>query len=106
GWACLGNVDIIAVAEGKIVPTGRIKTIQPLEAGIVSATRVKDGDKVTQGDVLVELDRTVSTAERNRVRHELTRVRLDVARLAALRAGLDADLAPVGFAPPADAPAY
>jgi hemolysin D len=105
-WACLGQVDIVAVAQGKIVPTGRIKTIQPLEAGIVSAIRVKDGNRVAQGDVLVELDRTVSTAERNRVRHELTRVRLDVARLVALRAGLDGDLAPGSFAPPADAPAY
>ena len=63
---------------------------------MVTAIRVKDGDQVHEGQVLVELDRTVSTAERNRVRHDLLRARLDVARLVALRAGLDADIAGSG----------
>src|SRR4051794_783094 len=35
GWAVIGHVDIIATASGKIVPTERTKTIQPLEASIV-----------------------------------------------------------------------
>ena len=93
-WATFGHIDIIATAQGKVVPTERVKVIQPLEAGIVTAIRVRDGDKVAAGDVLVELDRTVSSAERNRVGHELLRTRLDVARLTALRAGLDADIMP------------
>src|SRR5438045_2172379 len=59
-WACLGHIDIIATAQGKIVPTGRVKVIQPLDTGTVTAILVKDGDKVTEGQVLVELDRTVS----------------------------------------------
>src|SRR6266700_3455978 len=45
-WAVFGHVDIIATASGKIVPTGRTKTIQPLETGIVSAIHVQDGDHV------------------------------------------------------------
>src|SRR5215469_18078940 len=53
-WACLGHVDIIATAQGKVVPVGRSKTIQPLEAGTVTAIHVSDGDKVRAGDVLVE----------------------------------------------------
>jgi hemolysin D len=105
-WACLGHIDIIATAQGKIVPTGRVKTIQPLEAGTVTAIRVKDGDKVSKGQVLVEFDRTITTAERNRVSHELLRTRLDVARLSALRAGLDAAILPVGFELPSGAPGY
>jgi hemolysin D len=106
-WACLGKVDIIATAQGKVVPSGRVKVIQPLEAGTVTAIRVRDGDKVGEGQVLVELDHVVSTAERNRVAHELLGARLDAARLTALRAGLDTpDFAPVGFAPPPNAPAY
>src|SRR6185369_8558991 len=104
-WACLGKIDIIATAQGRIVPTGRTKIIQPLEAGTVTAIRVRDGDRVREGDVLVELDRTTSTAERDRVRHELLRARLDAARLAALRAGLASSS--VGeFTPPPEAPAY
>ena len=106
-WACLGRVDIIATAQGKVVPAGRVKVIQPLEAGTVTAIHVRDGDKVTEGEVLVELDHVVSAAERNRVREDLLGARLDAARLTALRAGLDgATYAPVGFAPPPEAPAY
>jgi hemolysin D len=84
-WATFGHVDIIATAQGKIVPTGRTKTIQPLETGIVSAIRVQDGDKVTAGQVLVELDRTVAQAERNRVASDLMASQLDVGRLVTLR---------------------
>jgi hemolysin D len=85
GWATFGHVDIIATATGKVVPTGRTKTIQPLETGIVSAIHVRDGDKVTAGQVLVELDRTVTQAERKRVGQDLIASLLDVARLSALR---------------------
>jgi hemolysin D len=106
GWACLGQVDIIATAQGKIIPTGRTKVIQPADSGIVSAIRVRDGDRVVTGQVLIEFDRTVTTAERNRVANDLLHLRLDGARLKALRAGLDADLMPVGFTPPAEAPEY
>jgi hemolysin D len=92
GWAAFGHVDIIATATGKVVPTGRTKTIQPLETGIVSAIHVHDGDKVTAGQVLVELDRTVTQAERKRVGQDLVASLLDVARLSALRRSFD-DLA-------------
>lgn len=85
GWSILGHVDIIATAQGKIVPTGRTKTIQPLESGVVSAIHVQDGDKVRAGDVLIELDRTVTQAERRRVAQDLMLAQLDVARLGALR---------------------
>jgi hemolysin D len=34
-WACIGKVDIVAVAEGKIIPSMRVKQIQPLEKGVV-----------------------------------------------------------------------
>jgi hemolysin D len=106
-WACFGKVDIIATAQGKVVPAGRVKVIQPLEAGTITAIRVRDGEKVAAGQVLIELDHVVSTAERNRVAHELLGARLDAARLTALRAGLDEPgCAPVGFAPPANAPAH
>jgi hemolysin D len=104
-WACIGHVDIIATAQGRVIPVGRTKTIQPLQAGTITAIHVRDGDRVKAGDVLVELDHTVSAAERGHVMEDLIAARLDAARLLALRAGLEADgLAPVGFKPPADAP--
>src|SRR5262249_56550851 len=97
GWATFGYVDIMATAPGKIVPTGKVKVVQPVEPGVVAAIRVRDGDHVTAGEVLVQIDRTITTAERNRVGHDLLRARLDVARLSALRAGLEAGAGAVGF---------
>lgn len=89
-WAVVGHVDIVATAQGKIVPTGRTKTIQPLETGIVSAIHVRDGDNVSAGQVLIELDQTVTQAERRRVAQDLVLAELDVARLSALRDSFDA----------------
>jgi hemolysin D len=99
-WAIFGHVDIIATASGKIVPTGRTKTIQPLDTGIVSAIHVQDGDPVKAGQVLIELDRTVTEAERRHVAQDLMASLLDVARLRALRDGFDAPSAPRDLAIP------
>ena len=62
-WACLGHVDIVAVAPGRIIVSERTKVIQPLEASVVKKVLVKDGEKVTAGQVLVELDPTMTTAD-------------------------------------------
>ena len=64
-WACLGTVDIVAVATGKIIPSGRTKVIQPFETGVVRAIHVRDGQSVKTGEALIELD---STDERGRAR--------------------------------------
>lgn len=103
GWATFGHIDIIATATGKVVPTGRTKTIQPLETGIVSAIHVHDGDRVTAGQVLVELDRTVTQAERKRVGQDLIASLLDVARLSGLRSSFNDLAAPHDFDEPAGA---
>lgn len=102
-WATFGHVDIIATAPGKILPTGRTKTIQPLETGIVSAIRVQDGDKVAAGQVLIELDRTVTQADRKHIAQDLVASQLDVARLAALRGSFETGTIPRDLAAPVGA---
>ena len=82
-WACIGSVDIIATAQGKIVPTGRSKLIQPFETGVVHAIHVQDGQQVKAGDVLIEIDATISEAERDRLQKEYMTAALDAARLKA-----------------------
>jgi hemolysin D len=99
-WAVFGRVDIIATASGKIVPTGRTKTIQPLETGTVSAIHVQDGDPVRAGQILIELDRTVTQAERRHVAQDLVASELDVARLATLRDGFATKTIPPELAVP------
>jgi hemolysin D len=98
GWACLGTVDIVATAPGKIIPSGRTKLIQPFETGVVRAIHVRDGESVKAGDVLIELDPTITKAEEEHLKGDLIAAQLDVARLRAAIAG-EADL----VAPPPDA---
>src|SRR6185437_16853871 len=62
-WSVLGKVSIVATAAGKFIPDGRIKEVQPLESSIVKAIHVKEGQRVHQGDLLIELDPTLNAAE-------------------------------------------
>jgi hemolysin D len=105
-WATFGHIDIIAIASGKIVPTGRTKTIQPLEPGIVTAIHVEDGDHVSAGQILVELNPTVTRADRERSAHDMIVAQLDEARLSALRAGIEAGTGLVGFVSPDGATSF
>jgi hemolysin D len=94
-WACIGKVDIIATAPGRVIPSGQIKLIQPFEIGVVKAIHVTDGDRVHAGDVLVELDPTSNQADQERVERDRVQAQLDVARLsAALAANADSFTAP------------
>src|SRR5438132_2941327 len=100
-WACLGTVDIVATAPGKIIPSGRTKVIQPFEIGVVRAIHVHDGDAVKAGAVLIELDPTINAAEREHMQSDLIAAQLDVARLRAALADGPDPLA--DFHPPAGA---
>ncbi len=82
-WASFGSVDIVATATGKIVPGGRTKLIQPFETGVVRAIHVRDGQSVKAGDVLIELDPTMTDADQERQRSDMVAAELDVARLRA-----------------------
>jgi hemolysin D len=100
-WASLGTVDIVAIAPGKIVPSGRTKIIQPFETGVVRAIHVRDGKKVRAGEVLIELDPTMTEAERDHLKSDLIAAELEVARL---RAALSDRPNPTdAFDPPAGA---
>jgi hemolysin D len=97
-WTIYASVDIVASAQGRIVPSGRAKVVQPLEMGVVRAIHVEDGQEVKAGDVLIELDPTINTAERDRARSDLMSAQLDIARLRAALAGNSDPL--LDFQPP------
>lgn len=99
-WAALGQVDIVAVAQGRIVPSGNSKVVQPLEAATVTAIHVRDGQLVRAGDKLIDLDPTASVAEARRLANDRDVARLDVARLRALLA--DEREPAAAFTPPDD----
>ena len=62
-WACFGRLDIIAVAQGKLIPGTYVKIVQPADSGVVRDILVKDGQEVKTGQVLMRMDTQVSDAD-------------------------------------------
>jgi hemolysin D len=83
-WACVGHMDIVSVAHGKIIPNGHVKVIQPLESGVVRSILVEEGQSVSAGEVLIELDSTVAKADQQRLEEELLLLELDRSRIRAI----------------------
>lgn len=86
-WTTFGWIDIVATAQGKIIPSGYSKIIQPYETGVIASIHVQDGQTVKQGDVLIELDATVHRADRDRASNEYRAAKVEAARLRALVKG-------------------
>ncbi|HKU69979.1 MAG TPA: HlyD family type I secretion periplasmic adaptor subunit [Burkholderiales bacterium] len=87
-WACFGRLDIVAVAQGKLVPQTFLKIVQPAEPGIVREILVKEGDEVRAGQVLARMDTRLSDADSRVLETELSRRRLQVRRIDAELAGV------------------
>lgn len=86
-YSILAHMDVVVSAQGRIVPAGKSKVVQPPEAGVVRAIHVRDGQAVKAGDVLVELDLTATTADREKLVREAAEAEADMARLSALLRG-------------------
>jgi len=93
-WAVFGHIDVVATAQGKIVPNEGSKLIQPIETAAVKAIHVVDGQAVKAGQVLIELDATMARADSARTANDLATARLQAARARSLLAALDSGRAP------------
>jgi hemolysin D len=100
-WAAVSHMDIIAVAEGKFVPVGQVKVVQPLETAVVTAIHVEEGAHVRHGDTLIELDPTDTTANLGSLRYDRGQALLDAeaARILLADRGIDGFVAPDGANP-------
>ena len=87
-WSIVGQIDIVAVAPGRIVVGERTKLVQPLERSIVRRVLVKDGDRVDAGQVLVELDPTGAVADRTSIDEQLKAAQSELLRTKALQRAL------------------
>ena len=92
-WATVGKIDEVAVAAGKVVPSGYTKTVQAEDKGIVFKISVRNGSHVKQGDLLIELDTLMSGADVARLKKEQSHYRLTQRRLSAEMDGTSFDLA-------------
>jgi len=73
-WAYLGEIDIVARAEGKIIPLGQVRPVQSAEAGVVSEILVIEGETVKEGEPLLRLSPKLINSELERTRIEIERL--------------------------------
>jgi hemolysin D len=86
-WSCFGEIDIVVTSRGKIHPDGHVKTLQPLESGMVSNILVKEGQRVKKGQVLMEIDPTPVNAALGGVTESLALSEAEANRLNAMVTG-------------------
>jgi hemolysin D len=86
-WASFGRLDIVAVAQGKLVPLSRIKIVQPAEAGVVKQILIQEGESVKRGQVLMRMDAVLSDADAQSLQGEILRHVLTLRRIDAELAG-------------------
>ncbi len=79
-WLVFGQVDVVASAPAKIIPTGSVKLVQSAGSGVVRAIYVHDGDVVRKGQALLDLDPTLSGADLAQAQKALAAAELDIAR--------------------------
>jgi len=101
-WAIIGKIDVVATASGKTVPGDNVKIVQPIEIGAVRAIHVKNGQFVRKGELLIELDPTLATADEAQSTQSLRSAQVIKARNDALLAHLRG--APARFVAPAGTP--
>ena len=82
-WSILGHINEVAVAAGKVIPSGQIKTVQVKNKGIVKEINVEEGQLVQEGDVLIVLDPTTTTADYDSLKKRAAYYKLDIQRLTA-----------------------
>lgn len=87
-WATFGKLDIVAVAEGRLVPQTYVKIVQPAEGGIVQEILVREGQAVQAGETLMRMDAKLTEADARTIRNEHELKRLQLRRIDAELAGL------------------
>jgi HlyD family secretion protein len=97
-WAAFGRLDIIAVADGRLVPDTYVKIVQPIDSGVVKEILVKEGEEVKTGQVLMRMDATLSESDLKALSADDQNKRIALRRI-------DAQLAQAPFTRRADEPA-
>lgn len=89
GWAYFTELEEVAVAQGIVVPAGQIKTVQHLEGGIIQTINVKEGDRVSEGQELLQLVLGAQNLNRDEIQARIDGLTLKRVRLEAEANGED-----------------
>src|SRR6185437_6228462 len=89
GWASTTQIAGALIAQGSVVVDSNVKTVQHPTGGVVGKLNVQDGDRVKAGQILVQLDDTVTRANLAIVTKGLDELMARKARLEAERDGTE-----------------
>ncbi len=87
GWAATAELSGAVVAGGTLVVESNVKKVQHPTGGVVGEIRVREGDKVEAGDIVMRLDETVTKANLQVITRQLDELAVRTARLKAERDG-------------------
>lgn len=84
-WAYFSVIDVVIEARGKLIPEGDVRPVQAATAGVVQFVRVREGDAVTRGQTLLQLDTTELRSRLNKLGDELVTSEEQLRQLRAVR---------------------
>ena len=88
-WAATANISGAIISPGRVAVESNRQVVQHPDGGVVETIRVREGDRVEAGDVLLVLDDTQLRAEATIVEDQLLEIAARTGRLSAERDGLD-----------------
>lgn len=88
-WANRAELDIVSVATGEVAPSSNVQTVEHLEGGIIRAILVKDGERVSKGQPLVELEQTQTGADVEEIKLRIRALSAEASRFRAEIMGLE-----------------
>lgn len=98
-WAIFGKLDVVASAEGKLIPQSYLKIVQPSEQGVIREILVEEGERVKAGQILMRMDTTLTDADGKTLVSDANGKRLTLRRI-------DAELSGRPFTPQAGDPEH
>ena len=86
-WAHLSKIDEVAIAQGQLIPFTEVRPIRAGANGNIQQIKVKEGDSIQKGQMLIGMDAGLPQAEVDRLTQSSRLIREDIARLQAERTG-------------------
>lgn len=83
-WLFLAKIDVVVTARGKVIPSGEIKVLQPIETGVISGIHVIEGQYVKKDQILMDIDPSVTDSNLDSKQKHLELLKVETARLMAL----------------------
>jgi len=82
-WMSVSRIDVVALADGRLVPRAQLKIVQPAEGGVLREILVKEGERVSAGQVLGRMDVRAAEADSTALESELALRLLQMRRIEA-----------------------